>query len=145
MLLQEALVCTYALILGRCAACMQVTYFVSFCADVDDVKFVINYDFPGAVEDYIHRLKPVISSSSSLLMSCEPTFLFLLSFLNIINKMCRIGRTGRKGNTGTAYTFFTQKNGKNAAQLINILKEANQVIRESFHFACCTNILTIRL
>ena len=23
--------------------------------DVDDVKFVINYDFPGAVEDYIHR------------------------------------------------------------------------------------------
>jgi len=36
--------------------------------------------------------------------------------------------TGRKGNTGTAYTFFTQKNGKNAAQLINILKEANQVV-----------------
>jgi len=24
--------------------------------DVDDVKFVINYDFPGAVEDYIHRI-----------------------------------------------------------------------------------------
>merc|ERR1712210_198982 len=62
--------------------------------DVDDVKFVINYDFPGAVEDYIHR----------------------------------IGRTGRKGNTGTAYTFFTQKNGKNAAQLINILQEAKQVV-----------------
>ena len=31
------------------------TYSASFCADVDDVKFVINYDFPGAVEDYIHR------------------------------------------------------------------------------------------
>ena len=28
---------------------------MSSCADVDDVKFVINYDFPGAVEDYIHR------------------------------------------------------------------------------------------
>ena len=28
---------------------------VNSYTDVDDVKFVINYDFPGAVEDYIHR------------------------------------------------------------------------------------------
>ena len=34
---------------------MQLLKFKSSCADVDDVKFVINYDFPGAVEDYIHR------------------------------------------------------------------------------------------
>ena len=61
---------------------------------MDDVKFVINYDFPNCTEDYVHR----------------------------------IGRTGRKGNTRTAYTFFTQKDGKNASDLIGILKEANQVV-----------------
>ena len=24
--------------------------------DVKDIKFVINYDFPGTVEDYVHRI-----------------------------------------------------------------------------------------
>lgn len=24
--------------------------------DVDDVKFVINYDFPSNIEDYVHRI-----------------------------------------------------------------------------------------
>jgi superfamily II DNA/RNA helicase len=72
---------------------------------VDDVKFVINYDFPQCTEDYVHRFE---------------------------NTMCqtpksRIGRTGRKGNTGTAYTFFTHKNSRNAGDLVKILKEANQV------------------
>ena len=68
-------------------------------SDVDDVKFVINYDFPNCTEDYVHR----------------------------------IGRTGRKGNSGTAYTFFTQKDGKNASDLIGILKEANQVINPQLY------------
>jgi ATP-dependent RNA helicase DDX5/DBP2 len=27
-----------------------------FVADVKDVKFVINYDFPGSLEDYVHRI-----------------------------------------------------------------------------------------
>merc|ERR1739842_257969 len=62
--------------------------------DVDDVKFVINYDYPNGTEDYVHR----------------------------------IGRTGRSGKTGTAYTFFTAENGKNVRDLIEVLKEANQVI-----------------
>ena len=35
---------------------LQSTLYVDLSfLDVDDVKFVINYDFPGAVEDYIHR------------------------------------------------------------------------------------------
>jgi len=67
--------------------------------DVDDVKFVINYDFPNCTEDYVHR----------------------------------IGRTGRKGNTGTAYTFFTNKDGKNAGDLVGILKEANQVVNPQLY------------
>jgi len=66
---------------------------------VDDVKFVVNYDYPMQDEDYIHR----------------------------------IGRTGRKNNTGTAYTFMTEKNGKSVSQLIQILKEANQVVNPQLH------------
>uniref|UniRef100_A0A182FEL7 RNA helicase n=1 Tax=Anopheles albimanus TaxID=7167 RepID=A0A182FEL7_ANOAL len=62
--------------------------------DVDDVKFVINFDFPTTSEDYIHR----------------------------------IGRTGRCDNTGTAYTFFTPNNAAKARDLIDVLKEAKQVI-----------------
>lgn len=40
----------------------------------------------------------------------------------------RIGRTARAGRSGTAYTFFTPQDGKNAADLIAVLKEANQTI-----------------
>ena len=61
---------------------------------MDDVKFVINYDYPNCSEDYVHR----------------------------------IGRTGRSDKSGTAYTFFTQENGKQAKDLIDVLKEANQVV-----------------
>jgi superfamily II DNA/RNA helicase len=62
--------------------------------DVEDVKFVINYDYPNGTEDYVHR----------------------------------IGRTGRSQKTGTAYTFFTHNNGKQAKDLVEVLKEANQVV-----------------
>ena len=37
------------------------------------------------------------------------------------------GRTARATNTGTAYTFFTMANVKQSKDLINVLKEANQV------------------
>ncbi|KZC13005.1 ATP-dependent RNA helicase p62 [Dufourea novaeangliae] len=62
--------------------------------DVDDVKYVINFDYPSSSEDYIHR----------------------------------IGRTGRSNCTGTSYAFFTPQNGRQAKDLINVLKEANQVV-----------------
>lgn len=42
--------------------------------------------------------------------------------------MHRIGRTGRSDKTGTAYTFFTVDNCKQAKDLIDVLKEANQVV-----------------
>ncbi|GFN78187.1 ATP-dependent RNA helicase dbp2 [Plakobranchus ocellatus] len=62
--------------------------------DVEDIKFVINFDYPNCSEDYVHR----------------------------------IGRTGRATNTGTAYTFFTPNNAKQAADLVQVLREAKQVI-----------------
>ena len=60
---------------------------------MEDVKFVINYDYPSNSEDYVHR----------------------------------IGRTGRSNNTGTAYTLFTTQNAHKASDLVNVLREANQV------------------
>ena len=46
--------------------------YISFL-DVDDVKFVINFDFPGAVEDYIHRssLWGFLAPSSNFLFLAE--------------------------------------------------------------------------
>ena len=40
----------------------------------------------------------------------------------------RIGRTARAERKGTAYTFFTSSNCKQAKELIDILKEANQFV-----------------
>lgn len=67
--------------------------------DVEDVKFVINYDYPNGTEDYVHR----------------------------------IGRTGRCQKAGTAYTFFTQNNAKQAKELVDVLKEANQVVNPKLY------------
>lgn len=41
----------------------------------------------------------------------------------------RIGRTGRSNTTGTSYAFFTPNNGRQARDLVSVLKEANQVSR----------------
>lgn len=62
--------------------------------DVDDVKYVVNYDYPNNSEDYVHR----------------------------------IGRTGRRDKRGTAYTFFTRANAKQASDLVDVLREAQQQI-----------------
>ncbi|KAK6632724.1 hypothetical protein RUM43_013494 [Polyplax serrata] len=74
--------------------CNNTGHVIYHQGDVEDVKFVINFDYPNNSEDYVHR----------------------------------IGRTGRSNNTGTAYTFFTPSNGNKARDLIEVLKEANQVI-----------------
>lgn len=43
----------------------------------------------------------------------------------------RIGRTGRAGKKGVAHTFFTKENKGLSGELINVLKEAGQVVPES--------------
>ncbi|KAI9494793.1 P-loop containing nucleoside triphosphate hydrolase protein [Zychaea mexicana] len=73
---------------------MVATDVASRGIDVKDIKFVINYDFPTNIEDYVHR----------------------------------VGRTGRGGATGSAVTFFTTDNARQARDLLNILRETNQVI-----------------
>lgn len=43
----------------------------------------------------------------------------------------RIGRTGRAGKKGVAHTFFMQENKGLAGELVNVLREAGQIIPES--------------
>ncbi|ERN15557.1 DEAD-box ATP-dependent RNA helicase 5 [Amborella trichopoda] len=43
----------------------------------------------------------------------------------------RIGRTGRAGKKGVAHTFFTQENKGLAGELVNVLREAGQVVPEA--------------
>ncbi|KAK7252531.1 hypothetical protein RIF29_36538 [Crotalaria pallida] len=43
----------------------------------------------------------------------------------------RIGRTGRAGKKGVAHTFFTQQNKGLAGELVNVLREAGQVVPEA--------------
>lgn len=33
-----------------------VSHCYKCCADVDDVKFVVNFDYPNCSEDYVHRI-----------------------------------------------------------------------------------------
>jgi Helicase conserved C-terminal domain len=40
----------------------------------------------------------------------------------------RIGRTGRAGQKGTAITLFTSDSSKQARELVNVLREANQFV-----------------
>ncbi|KAL3818300.1 hypothetical protein ACJIZ3_004205 [Penstemon smallii] len=43
----------------------------------------------------------------------------------------RIGRTGRAGKKGVAHTFFTKENKGLSGELINVLREAKQVVPDS--------------
>ncbi|RNA20726.1 putative ATP-dependent RNA helicase DDX5 isoform X2 [Brachionus plicatilis] len=43
----------------------------------------------------------------------------------------RIGRTARNSNTGTAFTLVTSDNAKHVPKLIEILREANQLVSDS--------------
>ncbi|KAK7348044.1 hypothetical protein VNO80_22593 [Phaseolus coccineus] len=43
----------------------------------------------------------------------------------------RIGRTGRAGKKGVAHTFFTQQNKGLAGELVNVLREAGQIVPDS--------------
>lgn len=47
---------------------------------------------------------------------------------NVEDYVHRIGRTGRGGAKGSAITFFTMDNAKQAKDLVNILREANQEV-----------------
>ncbi|POW00333.1 hypothetical protein PSHT_13090 [Puccinia striiformis] len=73
--------------------------------DVKDIAYVINYDMPNGIEDYIHRI---------ILIEC---------FHSLVS-----GRTGRAGRTGTAYSYISADQSKLARELVKILRDAKQVV-----------------
>ncbi|KAG5460796.1 MAG: P-loop containing nucleoside triphosphate hydrolase protein, partial [Olpidium bornovanus] len=52
---------------------------------------------------------------------------------NVEDYVHRIGRTGRGSAKGTAVTFFTMENSKQARELVDVLREANQNIPNELH------------
>ncbi|CAD5112086.1 DgyrCDS1327 [Dimorphilus gyrociliatus] len=62
--------------------------------DIKDISYVLNYDFPRHIEEYVHR----------------------------------VGRTGRAGRRGKSITFMTRNDWARAAELIDILEEAEQLV-----------------
>lgn len=66
--------------------------------DVKEIKYVINYDMPKEIEDYVHR----------------------------IGRTGR--KTAEGYNEGTAISFFSEGNSRLARPLIDILTEAGQVV-----------------
>lgn len=53
--------------------------------------------------------------------------------LTIEDYVHRIGRTGRAGREGTSHTFFQPVDKARAGELVNVLKEANQVVPEEMN------------
>lgn len=47
---------------------------------------------------------------------------------NVEDYVHRIGRTGRAGAKGTAVTFFTASNSRSARDLIQLMRDADQVV-----------------
>lgn len=84
---------------GPLLGCAPIIPSLLLSADVRDIRYVINYDFPSQTEDYVHR----------------------------------IGRTARASSKGTAYTFFTSSNSKQARELVDVLREANQFIEPKLY------------
>jgi ATP-dependent RNA helicase DDX43 len=64
--------------------------------DIEDITYVVNYDFPRNIEEYVHR----------------------------------VGRTGRAERRGTSLSFMTRSDWGSAAELIDILKEAEQEVSQ---------------
>jgi len=71
--------------------------------DVKEVKFVINFDFPKEIEDYVHR----------------------------IGRTGR--KTNEGYNEGTAISFFTHANSRLAGRLMTVMQEASQPIPPELH------------
>uniref|UniRef100_A0A915PK99 RNA helicase n=1 Tax=Setaria digitata TaxID=48799 RepID=A0A915PK99_9BILA len=71
--------------------------------DVDDIKYVINFDYSNNSEDYVHRIGRTGRRDKTTFFK------------------------------GIAYTFFTYANAPKAKDLIKVLEEANQNIPPELH------------
>lgn len=92
--------------------------------DIQDLSYVINYDFPRNIEEYVHVIIIFICTS------CRNYAYFTFKIKLIVNMipfvMQRVGRTGRAGRTGKSVSFVTRSDWGSAGELIKILEEADQ-------------------
>ena len=61
--------------------------------------------------------------------------------LTVEDYVHRIGRTGRAGKSGISHTFFVGKNDKaKAGELVNVLREAGQEVRDAAQVVECAKM-----
>ena len=78
--------------------------------DVKDITHVINYDMPGALEDYVHRIGRTGRAGNLFMIILLSNDLFVT------------------GATGTAHSFFTTANAKMARELTALVSDAGQEV-----------------
>lgn len=94
--------------------------------DVDDIRIVVNFDFPKEMESYIHRVCSWQLSHSCAVDSLHEKRTNPISFL-AFSAALQVGRTGRAGKKGLAVSFFVaEKNSRLARELIEILNRSGQ-------------------
>ena len=82
--------------------------------DISDITYVVNFDFPRNIEEYVHRVgRTGRAGKSSSVYNMRYFWLTRLIFI------C-------PGKTGTSITFMERRDWRNAKDLINILTEAQQ-------------------
>lgn len=88
--------------------------------DIQDLTYVVNYDFPHRnIEEYVHVSKHRRSRHCDRMIN---TF---------IHQLQRVGRTGRAGKSGKSISYLTREDWGSAKELIDILEEANQDVPQA--------------
>ena len=95
----------------------QIIYIISTCAELDDLRYIINYDCPSP-RDYIYRY---LCWSSYGLWNVFP-----LSFA-LYCRMTSLARDGWEGHDGTSVTFMTYNDAGKAQEMLQILRTSEQV------------------
>eukprot|EP01100_Stratorugosa_tubuloviscum_P007852 TRINITY_DN322_c1_g1_i5.p1 TRINITY_DN322_c1_g1~~TRINITY_DN322_c1_g1_i5.p1 ORF type:complete len:361 (-),score=188.68 TRINITY_DN322_c1_g1_i5:121-1203(-) len=85
-----------------------------------------------AIANFKSGLKPLLIATDVAARGLDiPNVEAVINFtfpLTVEDYVHRIGRTGRAGKAGLAHTFFTIQEKKLAGDLVNVLKETNQVV-----------------
>jgi len=87
-----------------------------------------------ALQGFIDGTSPLLVATDVAARGLDiPQVEYVINYsfpLTIEDYIHRIGRTGRAGKTGISHTFFQHHDKHRAGELVNVLKETNQVIPE---------------
>ena len=102
--------------------------------DVDDIRMVVNFDFPNDTETYIHRIGRTGRAGKKGKLSLFRIFAFYMSashrlFIHFPSILL-----------GVAVSFFVaEKNGRMAKDMIEILNRTDQVIPNELRSAAMSS------